>query len=218
MKFSHLIVLSVQNTVVNGGALSIKNCFPSFSSSSAINAQTLSGTGRGGRLLITIILIILLFFLSVCRAHVVRVATKTKRSEWRFYFFRFFSFSWPLTRRKRWKFGPRLACPLFSLKKKRETHHTTEVRRRTWIENEGTPRFFAIFFVLLARMRWKSTSRTGRYRRLERVRFASVDTNGRFSLFSRVIFFDPYTRRGWMCIGNVRVLGECENMRRGLER
>ena len=81
MKFSHLIVLSVQNTVVNGGALSIKNCFPSFSSSSAINAQTLSGTGRGGRLLITIILIILLFFLSVCRAHVVRVATKTKRSE-----------------------------------------------------------------------------------------------------------------------------------------
>jgi|TARA_B100001113_G_C21108522_1_gene622057 hypothetical protein len=92
MKFSHLIVLSVQNTVVNGGALSIKNCFPSFSSSSAINAQTLSGTGRGGRLLITIILIILLFFLSVCRAHVVRVATKTK-SEGRFYFFRFFSFS-----------------------------------------------------------------------------------------------------------------------------
>ena len=60
--------------------------------SSAINAQTLSGTGRGGRLLITIILIILLFFLSVCRAHVVRVATKTK-SEGRFYFFRFFSFS-----------------------------------------------------------------------------------------------------------------------------
>ena len=150
MKFSHLIVLSVQNTVVNGGALSIKNCFPSFSSSSAINAQTLSGTGRGGRLLITIILIILLFFLSVCRAHVVRVATKTKRSEWRFYFFRFFSFSWPLTRRKRWKFGPRLACPLFSLKKKRETHHTTEVRRRTWIENEGTPRFFAIFFCVVS--------------------------------------------------------------------
>ena len=216
MKFSHLIVLSVQNTVVNGGALSIKNCFPSFSSSSAINAQTLSGTGRGGRLLITIILIILLFFLSVCRAHVVRVATKTK-SEGRFYFFRFFSFSWPLTRRKRWKFGPRLSS--WKTRRKKERHSTAEVRRRTWIENEGTPRFFAIFFVLLARMRWKSTSRTGRYRRLERVRFASVDTNGRFSLFSRVIFFDPFnTRRGWMCIGNVRVLGECENMRRGLER
>ena len=89
--------------------------------------------------------------------------------------------------------SPRLSS--FFLKKKRETHHTTEVRRRTWIENEGTPRFFAIFFVLLARMRWKSTSRTGRYRRLERVRFASVDTNGRFSLFSRVIFFDPFNEK-----------------------
>ena len=59
----------------------LRTVFLLFSSSSAINAQTLSGTGRGGRLLITIILIILLFFLSVCRAHVVRVATKTKRSE-----------------------------------------------------------------------------------------------------------------------------------------
>ena len=122
-----------------------------------------------------------------------RSTRRNENKEWgTILFFSFFLFF--LTRHqqesdKRWKFGPRLSS--WKTRRKKERHSTTEVRRRTWIENEGTPRFFAIFFVLLARMRWKSTSRTGRYRRLERVRFASVDTNGRFSLFSRVIFFWP---------------------------